>query len=89
MAKAKQQSTQKKSAKNDIDMDLMHQPWIRMRTGLIIMGLMSVVMAVLTAKEAIPIKGFWPGIAWGLMFGIGIWVIFFAGILINRFFRRF
>ena len=55
-----------------------------MRKGLIIMAITSVAMAVLTAWQVIPSRGWVEGILWGLLFGAFIWVIFFGNILINR-----
>lgn len=59
-----------------------------MRTGMIIVAIASIVMAVLTAWQAIPIKGTLNGILWGVFYGGLIWVIFFGNILINRLLRR-
>ena len=60
------------------------QPWISMRSGIKIIAFTSVVMAVLTASQVIPSKGWVEGILWGLLFGVLIWAIFFGNILINR-----
>ena len=59
-----------------------------MRRGLIIIAVTSVVMAVLTAWQVIPARGWLEGILWGLLFGAFIWAIFFGNILINRFLRK-
>lgn len=64
------------------------QSWISMRSGLIIISITSVAMAVLTAWQVIPSTGWVEGILWGLLFGALIWAIFFGNILINRFLRR-
>jgi hypothetical protein len=64
------------------------QPWISMRTGLKIVAGASIVMAVLTAWQVIPSKGWIEGILWGLLFGALIWGIFFGNLLINRFLRK-
>jgi hypothetical protein len=66
----------------------LNQPWIPMRKGLIIIAITSVAMAVLTAWQVIPSRGWVEGILWGLLFGALIWAIFFGNILINRFLRR-
>jgi uncharacterized membrane protein len=60
------------------------QPWISMRSGIKIIAFTSIVMAVLTAWQVIPSKGWLEGILWGLLFGVLIWAIFFGNILINR-----
>lgn len=64
------------------------QPWIPMRTGLKIVAGASIAMAVLTAWQVIPSKGWVEGILWGLLFGALIWGIFFGNILLNRFLRK-
>ncbi len=59
-----------------------------MRVGVIVISITSVVMAVLTAYQAIPLKGVVDGILYGLLFGGMIWIVFFGFILFNRFLRR-
>jgi hypothetical protein len=78
-------SKKKKTQKEEKSLS---QPWISMRKGVIIIAVTSVVMAVLTAWQAIPSRGWVEGILWGLLFGALIWAIFFGNILINRFLRR-
>lgn len=80
-------NTNKKS-KEQKDEKSLNQPWISMRRGLIIIAITSVAMAVLTAVQVIPSRGWAEGILWGLLFGALIWAIFFGNILINRFLRR-
>jgi hypothetical protein len=63
------------------------KPWIRMKTGLIIIAITSIGMFVLTAWQSIPVKGFLPGILDGLLFGGLIWVIFLGLVFFNRFIR--
>ncbi|MGA7194398.1 MAG: hypothetical protein WBW94_12280 [Anaerolineales bacterium] len=81
MTKAQKENTVKKS-------DPFSQPWISMRRALIVITLTSIGMAVLTAWEVIPVKGWIEGILWGLLFGVLIWIIFFGMIYFNRFIRR-
>ena len=59
-----------------------------MRQGMIIMAITSVALAVLTAWQVIPSKGWVEGILWGLLFGALIWAIFFGNILINRLLKK-
>jgi hypothetical protein len=65
-----------------------NQPWISMRSGVKIMTVTSILMAILTAWQVIPSKSWLEGILWGLLFGALIWAIFFGNILINRLLRR-
>ncbi|MGB8215128.1 MAG: hypothetical protein WCE68_16385 [Anaerolineales bacterium] len=64
------------------------KPWISMRSGIIIISVISIGMAVTTAFQAVPIKGWVVGILWGIMFGILIWALFFGMVLINRLLKR-
>jgi sterol desaturase/sphingolipid hydroxylase (fatty acid hydroxylase superfamily) len=64
------------------------QAWISMRTGIILMGIVSVGMAALTAYNTIPSVGFWEGILWGLIFGGSLWVVFLIATLFHRLMRR-
>jgi hypothetical protein len=77
-----------KKPKNQKEEKSLNQPWISMRKGLIIIAITSVVLAVLTASQVIPSRGWVEGILWGLLFGAFIWAIFFGNILINRLFRK-
>jgi hypothetical protein len=84
---AKKKKNKPKQKEQDIG-KILSQPWISMRRGLIVIAITSVAMAVLTAWQVIPSKGWVEGILWGLLFGALIWAVFFGNILINRFLRR-
>ena len=84
---AKKKKNRQKSKEQNVEESL-NQPWISMRSGLKIIAVTSVALAVLTAWQAIPSKGWLEGILWGVLFGGLIWAIFFGTILITRFFRR-
>ncbi len=64
------------------------EPWIPMKNGVIVISITSIFMAVLTAIEAVPAKGWIEGLLWGLLFGAVIWGIFFLLIFVNRLLRR-
>jgi hypothetical protein len=78
----------KKKAKVQKEEKSLNQPWISMRSGLIINAFASLAMAILTAWQVTPSRGWVEGILWGLLFGALIWAIFFGNILINKFLRR-
>ena len=63
-------------------------PWIEMRTGFIIVGITSLALGALSAWEAIPVKGVWGGIGYGLLFAVMLWGVFFVMMMFNRFLRR-
>lgn len=64
------------------------QSWISMGSGIKIIAVTSVAMAVLTAWQVVPSKGWLEGILWGVVFGGLIWVIFFGNILLNKFLHK-
>ena len=84
---AKKKKNRQKTNEENMEKSL-HQPWISMGKGLKIIAVTSVAMAVLTAWQVVPSKGWVEGILWGLLFGALIWAVFFGNILIMRFFRR-
>jgi len=59
-----------------------------MRSGIRIVAVASLGMAILTAWQVIPQKGWVEGILWGLFFGALIWAIFFGMYWFNRLVRR-
>lgn len=84
MAKTKKEQTKKQSQ----DLSSLNQPWIGMRIGLILITITSIAMAVLTAWQVIPSRGWVEGILWGILFGGLVWGIFYGNILINKILRR-
>jgi phosphoglycerol transferase MdoB-like AlkP superfamily enzyme len=65
-----------------------NKPWLSMSSGLLVISLVSLGLAILTAWQAIPIKGWFQGILWGVIFGGSIWVIFIGALFLNRLMRR-
>ncbi len=85
MSKDKKISKDKQSKQKN---QLRTEPWISMRSGVIIIAITSIGMAVLTALQAVPAMGWMEGLLWSVFFGALIWIIFFGMIFVNRFFRR-
>lgn len=85
MSKAKKVKEKKKSAPIELPPPA---PWIPMKNGIRIVAIASLGMAILTAWEVVPQKGWLEGILWGLLFGVFIWVIFFGMLFFNRLMRR-
>ncbi|MEO8358299.1 MAG: hypothetical protein ABI621_20525 [Chloroflexota bacterium] len=81
-------SKKAKKRKEEKEKISMSQPWISMQRGVAIMVFTSIAMAVLTAWQVIPAKGWLEGILWGLLFGALVWAIFFGNILLNRFLHK-
>jgi hypothetical protein len=84
---AKKKKNRLKPKEQEIEKSL-SQPWISMKSGLKIITITSIAMAVLTAWQVVPAKGWLEGILWGLLFGALVWAVFFGNILITRFLRR-
>lgn len=85
MSKDKKMRSNKQSNQKD---KLRMEPWISMRSGIIIIAITSLGMTVLTAIQVIPVKGWLEGLLWSVLFGALIGVVFFDMNFINRFFRR-
>lgn len=73
----------KKPNKSKVDPN---SPWIKMKTGLIVITIVSIGMAIFMGWPAYQAMGA-EGILWGLGFGAAIWVIFFGALYFNRLFR--
>jgi hypothetical protein len=81
-------SKKPKTLKGPTEEKIIHQPLISKRIALIIIGIISVSLAVLTAWQLIPSRGWVGGILWGLLYGVLVWAMFFGNILIKRFLRK-
>ncbi len=64
------------------------EPWISMQSGLIIIAIARIGMAVLTAIQTVPALGWVEGLLWSILFGALIWIIFLGMNFINRLLRR-
>lgn len=79
--------TNKNVSKEDKPADRINEAWISMRTGIIVMAVVSIGMGGLTAWSAIQTQGAVKGILWGLGFGAAVWVVFVIALLFNRVLR--
>ena len=77
-----------KNAKKPTEEKGLNQPPISKRTALIILAIISAGIAVLTAWQLIPSKGWVEGILWGLLYGALVWAMFFGNILIKGYLRK-
>lgn len=75
--------SKKQTKKSNMDPN---SPWIQMRTGLIIITIVSIGMALFMGIPAYQAMGL-EGILWGLGFGAAVWVIFFGAVFLNRLLR--
>ncbi len=62
--------------------------WLSIKSGIILISITSLLMAGLTAFEAVPAKGWSEGLLLSLLFGVMIWGVFFFMLFINRILRR-
>lgn len=80
-------STQNSKPKRQVSGKKLSDPWLGMRTGMLIMGVVSLGMAGLTAYTAAPAIGWPEAIFWGLVFGLGVWLVFGIFYYFNLFVR--
>jgi hypothetical protein len=80
-----QKTKRKENKKGKVQDSQKPEPWLSMKTGLIIIGIVSVGMAILTAIQVIPSQGVLQGILKGILFGGLIWAIFWGYYLFRRF----
>jgi sterol desaturase/sphingolipid hydroxylase (fatty acid hydroxylase superfamily) len=64
------------------------RPWISMRTGLTVVTLASIAMAVLTGYTTVPALGWLEGGLWAIGFGVAVWLAFVLYFLFSRWARR-
>jgi hypothetical protein len=89
--KSSENPKKKKAADKEMDAEIraaMDQPWLQMRSGLIIITLLSLAMVIFIAWQYWLSLAWWKAIGLGLLFGGAIWLIFFAGVWFNHFIRR-
>lgn len=81
MAKTeKKKKTQETSPQN--------RPWIKKETGIKVILITSIAMAVVIATQTVPALGWGEGLLWALGYGALIWVIFYGYLFISRWLRR-
>jgi hypothetical protein len=76
-------------ARPEPNIDELMAPWISMRTGLIVMAIVSIGFAIyiilMSDPTATPLLN---RILSGVLFGGSLWVVFFGFMLINRYIRK-
>ena len=61
--------------------------WITLQTGTAVITVVSIFMAVLTAWQVIPVRGWLVGLLYAVLFGGLIWAIFFGMRFFYKTFR--
>jgi uncharacterized membrane-anchored protein len=62
--------------------------WIKLNTGVKLIALTSIAMAVITGITTVPALGLVEGLAWAIGFGAAIWLIFYGMMAVQRFLHR-
>ncbi|MEA4909384.1 MAG: hypothetical protein GYA17_04305 [Chloroflexi bacterium] len=62
--------------------------WISMSTGIKVIALCSIVMAVLTAWQVVPALGWVEGLLWSLGYGVMVWMVFGVMLFVFRLLRK-
>lgn len=78
---AKKKDTKKKAE------EFAREPWISSRTGLWVIGGLSLAMAIFTGITVYPVQGMTSALVWGLGSAVGLWVFFGGAYLFNRILR--
>nr|MBN1228174.1 hypothetical protein [Anaerolineae bacterium] len=78
----------RKTGKNSQGGGLPRDAWIKPRTGLIMIIVISVLLAGYMFWQLLPSEGFGGALLWGLGAGGSIWAIFGLTYLFNRSVRR-
>jgi hypothetical protein len=62
-------------------------PWIKGRTGVLIIAVLSVILAIFTGVNVYKMLGLGQAILWGIGSAVGLWIMFGGLYLFNRLFR--
>ena len=69
----------KAKQKEELNWDELRKPWIKKKTGFIVITIVSIALAILTAVQIVMGSGDWGNaIMWGLIFGAMVWLVFFG-----------
>lgn len=63
------------------------QPWLSKRTGLIIMAVLSLGLAILILWQLYPEMGLGQALVWAAGFSLSLWVVFFMFYIFNIWIR--
>lgn len=67
---------------------MLHEPWLAMRSGLMVIGMVSIGLFIYMTWQLYPTEGLDRALLWGLGFAVGIWVIFGLSLGFNTWLRR-
>jgi len=63
-------------------------PWISMRSAIIIVAILSLAMVILVVVQGNPQMPIWERLVYGLGFGASIWVVAIVFYVLNRYILR-
>ena len=86
MAKLSRIQRKKEQRKQEQEIDPT-SPWIGMQTGLIVITILSIGMAIFVAWTVIPATSTRARAPWGLAIAEGLWFVFVLALAFNRFVR--
>lgn len=87
MAKKSGPKDSEESAKKAGDERPVTEPWLSKRTGLIVMALISLGLAVMVGWQVYPALGLGEALLWAAGFGVSVWVVFVAFYFFNTWIR--
>ncbi len=69
----------KANQKQEMNWDELRKPWIKKKSGFIVITIVSIALAILTGAQIVMGSGDWGNaILWGLIFGGMVWAVFFG-----------
>lgn len=87
MTKRKRRKKNGEEAPLKEEAPITNEPWIKQRTGLGIIGVMSLAFAIFIIWQLYPTEGA-GSILWGLGIGASLWAVFGLSLAFNSFVRR-
>lgn len=86
MSKKTRQKNKKQTPKKS-QAPATNEPWLSKRTGLIVISMISIALALFMIWQLQPVLGLGEALLWGLGFGVAIWGVFALALAFNRWVR--
>jgi hypothetical protein len=77
-----------RSRRSSEEVPIRNEPWIKTKTGLWTIGIVSLALAVFTGWQLYPSLGFWKSLLWGAGSAAALWLVFGMSYLVNVNVRR-
>lgn len=85
---SRRRKKKKQEVREELATDRLRQPWIRMQTGLRVMAVASLILAIFVGWQVFPAGGLGQAVLYGGGFGASIWVIFYLTFRLNHWLKR-